>query len=337
MTKGRRPTYGAATRVARLLLESLSRPYGWSFEAIQDELSISERTLERYLRACRTQLTHPDGRPIFEVVRRGDRRLLRLAGAADSTDAGVYQAVFLYFTLTVLTFLEGTVLKEGVEDLWERIERTLPHAQRLRLTNVTRQFHAAPFMAKDYRDCDEILDGVVRCLLDQRRIRVQYLKIDGTERTHEVDPYTLVAYRGGLYVIGHSRTSRHVLWLAVERMRSLERLPERFEYPKGYTPTKYTDGVFGIIEGPATYVELLLVNAETASLLSSRQISPTQKFRRRRDGTTVLSMTVKGTAELASWILSLSPFVKVLRPTSLRDEITERARETMRLYERSSR
>ena len=61
MTTRRRPTYGAATRLARLLFELLSRPYGWSFEAIQDQLGISERTLECYLSACRDELIHPDG------------------------------------------------------------------------------------------------------------------------------------------------------------------------------------------------------------------------------------------------------------------------------------
>jgi hypothetical protein len=37
----------------------------------------------------------------------------------------------------------------------------------------------------------------------------------------------------------------------------------------------------------------------------SRELHPTQKFRRRRDGKTILSMTVRGTTELRNWILSL--------------------------------
>ena len=333
----RRPTYGAATRLARLFLELLSRPYGWSFEAIQDELSISERTLERYLSVCRSELVYPDGRPVLKVVRRGDRRLLRFAGSAGSTDANVYQAVFLYFTLTVLTFLEGTVLKHGVEDLWERLQRTLPKTQLLRLTNVTRQFYAVPFAAKDYRDYDDVLDRLVRCLIDQQRMRIDYAGVAGEGKTHDFDPYTLVAYRGGLYLIGYSHLYRQIIWLAVERIRTAEKLAERFDYPQKYSPEKYTEGMFGIIEGPETLVELLLLNPETAAFLSSRRIHPTQRFRRRRDGTTLLTMKVRGTAELASWILSLAPWVKVLRPASLRDEIAGRLRDAARLYERAGR
>jgi len=76
-----------------------------------------------------------------------------------------------------------------------------------------------------------------------------------------------------------------------------------------------------IIGGPPTCVELLLLNEETAAFLSSRQIHPTQRFSKRRDGMTRLTMTVRGTTELASWILSLGPWVKVLRPRALRQEV----------------
>ena len=34
-TPSRKPTYGTATRLARIIYGLLSRPYGWSFGAIQ--------------------------------------------------------------------------------------------------------------------------------------------------------------------------------------------------------------------------------------------------------------------------------------------------------------
>jgi hypothetical protein len=152
--RSRTPTYGAAGRLARIVLELLARPHGWSFDAICADLGISERTLLRYLAVCRTELVDAGGTPMIEVVRRGDRRLLRLAERGRATDAGVFEAVFFYFTLTVLTFLEGTVLKEGVDGLWERLHRTLPPTQRLRLAHVAKKFYAVPHAAKDYRAYD---------------------------------------------------------------------------------------------------------------------------------------------------------------------------------------
>src|SRR5262245_28030689 len=53
---GRRPTYGAAIRLARLVLELRERPHGWPSERACEALGISERTLTRYLATCRKDL-----------------------------------------------------------------------------------------------------------------------------------------------------------------------------------------------------------------------------------------------------------------------------------------
>jgi predicted DNA-binding transcriptional regulator YafY len=118
----------------------------------------------------------------------------------------------------------------------------------------------------------------------------------------------------------------------VERIAAVEKLPERFVYPPGYSPQKYTEGSFGIIDGPSTDVELLLLNPETVAYLMSRRLHRTQRFHKRRDGKTMLTMTVRGTTELVSWILSLGPYVKVVRPAALRDEVKACLRQARELY-----
>lgn len=67
-------------------------------------------------------------------------------------------------------------------------------------------------------------------------------------------------YRGGLYLLGRSYRGAKIVTLAVERIRRAERVPERFEYPKRYSPQEHTVGSFGIMEGPETKVELLIMN-----------------------------------------------------------------------------
>src|SRR5882724_1420904 len=99
--RSRPATYGTATRLARIVHGLLGRPYGWSFDAIQDELAISERTLLRYVAACRRELVDAEGRPLIEVVRRGERRLFRLAESGRAPDSSANQALSLYFALTV--------------------------------------------------------------------------------------------------------------------------------------------------------------------------------------------------------------------------------------------
>lgn len=333
--RSRPATYGTAIRVARIVYELGQRPHGWSFQAIQDELRISERTLLRYLAACRKELTTPDGRPLLEVVRRGDRRMLRLAEGARTSGSTAYQALALYFALTVLQFLEGTILKDGVADLWEAFERSLPSSQRERLKDLPRKFFTVPYAMKDYRGLDEILDRLVRALVDQHTLRIEYAGVwrpgDATT-VHDFDPYTLATYRGGLYLIGRSHSYRKIVYLAVERMRTVEMLPARFDYPKRYSPEKHTEGTFGIVDGEETKVELRILTREGAELLQSRRLHPTQRFVEQPDGTTTLTMRVRGTRELLNWILGLGPHVKVVAPESLRAEVAESLRAAERLY-----
>src|ERR1700687_731771 len=127
------PTYGAATRLARIVHGLSSRPHGWGFTAIQNELRISERTLMRYLAVCRRELTDAAGRPLIEMSRRGSHRMVRLARSEDAMDSTAYEVAFLYFALTVFQFLEGTVLQQGIEGLWDRLYVALPEIQRVRL------------------------------------------------------------------------------------------------------------------------------------------------------------------------------------------------------------
>lgn len=67
--------------------------------------------------------------------------------------------------------------------------------------------------------------------------------------------------------------------------------------------------------------------------LPACRIHPTQWFRRRSDGTTVLTMRVRGTTELANWVLRYAPWIEVVRPRELREHVRERIQEAAAVYD----
>jgi predicted DNA-binding transcriptional regulator YafY len=334
----RKPTYGAAIRLARIAAGLFSKPYGWSFKSIAETLEISERTLARYVSVLRSELAGSHGAPLVEVVGTGTERRLRLVSSMKAAEASSYQVALLYFSLTVLKFLEGTVLKEGVEGLWEKVYRNLSLTQQTRLSDLERKFYAVPYAPKDYTDFSEQLDVILRALLDQTRLKVDYAGLTGEGHEHDFDPYSLIAYRGGLYLLGHSHRSNAIIYLAVERIRTVEFVrepagtPMRFIYPRGFDPAAHTEGTFGIVDGPETRVELKIHSEQTEAYVRSRTIHRSQRFARRRDGTTIMTMTVKGTTELANWIMSMGPWIEVLKPAALRKEVSQRHGRAARLY-----
>ncbi|HEV7731135.1 MAG TPA: WYL domain-containing protein [Candidatus Binatia bacterium] len=322
--RSRPATYHTAMRVARIVHGLMSRPFGWSFAAIQDELGISERTLLRYLAASRRELVDADGEPIVEVVRHGDRRVLRLVSATRTPESSSYQALLFYFAASVLQALDGTVLKEGVQDLWESFYRMLPPDQQRRLAGFDRKFFTVPYLAKDYRAFDERLDTILRCLVHQYTLRIVYespWRGAQDPEPQDFDPYTLAMYRGGLYLIGRSHKHRRIVYLAVERMRTVTKLARHFDYPARYSPVRHTEGTFGIVDGPETDVAIRIPDPDGAALLRARRLHPTQQFHQQPDGSMLLTMTVRGTAELENWVLSLGPHAEVLAPAELRARV----------------
>ena len=332
--------------MARIVAELFDRPLGWSFDSIRTEFDITERTLQRYLETFRRSLVDRTGRPLVEAFLRGDKRLLRLARHGQAPDSNAYNAASLFFMLTVLRFLDGTILKQGVDDLWERLRGALPVGQRDLLGDVERKFFAIQIAPKDYKAFDDQLDFILRGLLQQRRLQIEYQAVGQHGKiAYTFEPYTLIAYKGGLYLAGRNDKDDRILYLAVERMGRVgftqqNGKSDRFVMPSWWRPERYTEGAFGIVGGPETReteVELLIRNEATETYLRSRSVHPTQKFHRRADGKTALTMTVRGTDELRNWILGFGPWLKVLKPRELQEQVALWLVEASTLYRRKSR
>jgi proteasome accessory factor B len=302
-------------------------------ETAAGELNVSVRSVERYVKACADVITDPAGRPRIEIVRHGGRRLVRLVPRALSRESTVFQVAALRLARALLRFAGGTVLEELLDDACERLESVARPADRERLALLDRKFYAIPFVEKQYGHLDETIDRILRALVEQRRLRIDYGGTRGAGRVHIFDPYTLAVYRGGLYLIGRSDRYEKIIYLAVERILSVEVGQERFEYPARYSPRGHHRGVFGIVKGEETRVELLLMDAETAALLRARRLNLGERFHPRSDGTTLLTMRVRGIDELTNWVLGFGAHVQVLRPAALRERVARDLRTAGALYQ----
>ncbi len=69
---------------------------------------------------------------------------------------------------------------------------------------------------------------------------------------------------------------------------------------------------------------------EVATYIGERLWHPSQRMRRRRDGTLELRLETGSRKELTRWILSWVPHVRVLAPRELRERVRERLRKGRR-------
>lgn len=297
------------------------------------DLGVSRKTIRRYVAKCGTALVDATGRSRIEIVRQGSRRLVRLAPRTATLPAGTYQVATVQLARTVLRFLGGTVLESGLADVWERCVAALPADQRTRLAHLDRKLVSIAFAEKAYRQHDDTVDILLRALVDQKRLRIDYRGKRGEGRVHPFDPYTLAVHRGGLYLMGYSYAYAKVITLAVERIRRAALLGEGFAYPAAWDPRRFRRRVFGLVGGEETTVEVAIHDPDTAALIRTRRLGLGERFVRRDDGSTVMRCRVRGTTELASWLLGFGETVEVLSPPALRRAMAARVRATAARYE----
>ena len=118
------------------------------------------------------------------------------------------------------------------------------------------------------------------------------------------------------YSLSHQH--EEIRTFALDGFREVDWLKgDRFEYPADYRPEQLTEGAFGLIRGEPTHVRILF-DAKVARYVQRRQWHPTQQFHRVAGGGVEMTMDVRGTVEVVSWVLGFGDKAEVVEPPTLR-------------------
>ncbi|MBI2889265.1 MAG: WYL domain-containing protein [Nitrospirae bacterium] len=319
----RPPTYGAAARFAQIMYGLQQRPLGWSLEAMSEDLRLHPRTIARYAGCLTKDVEDNEGRPLIILEERYGKPHLRLAAKpVEPLDLNASLALSLYAATTLLRFTRGSRLYASLEAALQKALGRLSPGDRMKLMSLERKIHYVPDGPKDYSNKAIVLERVVEGLLHQRRLKVKYTSLSGGTWESLVHPYSLMMYKRGLYIIGHSEKHGDVRYLAIERIDEASITDAVFNYPVGYRPGDYTDGCFGIIDGDPVDVSIRFKKGADA-LITGRVWHPTQKITRLKNGDLRLTMRVRGTDELLPWVMSHGPYAKVEAPAELRSAVKD--------------
>jgi proteasome accessory factor B len=292
---------------------------------IAERLKTSVRTAIRYLRA----LERAD-EPLFEELD-GRRKLWRLKPSArhESITLTMSQMVALFLSRRVFDFLAGTGFKEDLDDVFGRLEATLKRKDFLAVRNLDRKIfdvNEAPHIYDErLEDVNDVMTGLIR----EERLRVRHDSVGGGKKPFVIEPYTLLIYKKGLYLVGKSLHHGAIRTFALDGFRAVDWLRgERFEYPPDYDPSRVYEGSFGIISGPPQRVRIFFDDS-VARYVRRRRWHPTQRIRS-VDGGIELTMQVSGAVEVRSWVLGFGDKATVLEPAELRQQIATEIRRAIR-------
>jgi predicted DNA-binding transcriptional regulator YafY len=323
--------YAPASRLHNLrsLLDS---PEGVSIYDVAERFRTSPRTALRYIQALQRA-----GEPLYEELS-GKRKVWRLMPTArrQSITLTTAQMVALYLSRRVFDFLAGTGFKEDLDDVFARLEATLKRKDFAAARNLDRKVFDVNEARHLYEGRIEDVNDIMTALLREERLRVTHEGVSGGKKTFVLSPYTLLVYKKGLYLAGRSEGhAGEIRTFALDGFREVEWLRgEKFEYPADYRPEQITEGAFGLIRGKEVTRVRIRFDEKVARYVQRRMWHPSQRFRRVAGGGIEMTMEVRGTTEIVSWVLGFGDKATILEPAPLRDEVARESGAAAARYER---
>lgn len=323
--------YSQAGRVHDII-RLIEARHGITVEELAEEAGVTRRTIHRDLAAIQEA-----GYPLISEWLNGRKvyRFLTRFKDVPPVNFTLQELMSLYFFRSQLDFLKGTPFQEDMEAIFRKINSVLPPRYAAHLERIAQVSLPLLQGTRDYSRLSEGLRKLREALLYQYRVTLKY-RARGKQRgeAYLVDPYTLVFFKGGLYLLGYAHKRKAVRTFAAERITGVELSRERFELPEEFRPEEQFRTAFGIVEETPMAVRVRFSPA-VAQTIRERLWHPTQTVKEEADGSMLLSFTAGGRMEILSWILSYGAHAEVLEPPELREDAARIAREMAGRYEKT--
>ena len=302
---------------------------GVTIEEMAEETGVDRRTIFRDLNAI-----HEAGYPLVSEWLNGRKiyRFLTRFKDVPPINFSLQELMTLSFFRSQLDFLKGTPFLDDMEAVFRKINSVLPpryaaHMERIAGVSI-------PLLQgrRDYGKVSESLLALREALLYQYSISLRYrVKGSGPQKMYDVDPYTLIFHKGGLYLLGFAHNRQALRTFAVERISRVEVSRERFAIPDGFKPEEQFRSAFGIVKETGIPLKIKF-SSRVAHAVKDRTWHPGQKVEKGPDGSVIVSFEAGGIMELLSWVLSYGNNAEILEPPELRMEVVGIINEMAELY-----
>jgi len=336
MAESRKATYTSAVKIARLIsmLSQAWRPM--SLEQITNILGVSPRTLARYRKALNEHLSSPDGSDFVKVIREGGKECWYLSDQEDINSANGFRIISVFVAKTLLRFLEGTVIKDNLDNIWNIVTGQLPPSKKKQLEYFDRKIRYTGFGAKQYEEKDIILASVLRGLLHQNKMEIAYISGAASKtKKRIIHPYTLLLHRDALYLDAYDESNKDIRTFLIDRVEEAKVLKETYRYPKDYNPETLTEGSFGVFDsrGKTPFTVKVAFKAYLWDYITTRKWHPTQRFKPVDNGWFIMEVDISHTTEFIPWILAFGKEAKIIEPEHLRNDIIKELKQAFENYQ----
>ena len=310
-----------------------ARGSGATIDELSAESRVTTRTIRRDLAALQEA-----GFPLYDDRADDGRTRWRFNGQAlKGLSAGLTlsEICALYFSRTLVETLAGTPFRDDVESAFEKLATALTPQLKKFLDQLPDIIAAKADPVRHYDAARPIIARLIDATLQHRQATLRY-DSESSQRTKSylLHPYRLAYAQGGLYLMAYVPEYREMRTFAVERMRSVSLLEERFTPKEDVTGDVFPHSL-GVHSGPPEHVEIRFAPA-VAAYVRGRQWHPTQRIIDGPDGWVTMTLDVCVDRTLQSWILSFGGSARAASPSRLVREIARQVREAAAHYDRDA-
>ena len=325
-----RPTrnYSQAARLHDMI-RTIEARRGITLDELVQESGVNRRTVHRDLAAIEEA-----GYPLVSEWDGSRKLYFFITGFKDVPPISFTLPELMTLSLlrSQMEFLKETPFHDDMASIARKVASVLPPryaAHMERMAQVTLPLLSG---SRDYGRVAEQLTRLREALLYQYVVTLSYQPRGKTGgEVYEVEPYTLIIHKGGLYLLGYARNRKGLRTFALERILSVTVGKERFEIPEEFNPEEQLRRAFGIVAEPVLSVRVRF-SPEVAPTVRERCWHGSQEIRQEPGGGIVISFQAGGKMEILAWVLSFGAHAEVLEPSGLREEVRRSVASLARMY-----
>jgi predicted DNA-binding transcriptional regulator YafY len=312
-----------ATRLLSLIMMLQSRT-SWKAGELADELSVSERTVHRYI----TMLDEM-GIPIYsERGRYGGFSLVRGYKLPPMVFTAE-EATVLYMGANLIRDVWGHTYDDAVTAVTAKLDNVLPDDLRAEVGQVQQSLVVGGLAARDYRPWESTIHTLRQCIIERRRARLVYRGLARPEDTErEVEPYGLAFKWGQWYLAGFCRLRNEMRTFRVDRIKQVERLDERFTMPGNFDAREYLERAMRYESAYRIVVQMDRHVADSVKEWDSNWLEITDQ----EDGSVIVQFGSANLEWAAGWVLSYGAAARVLEPPELVEQVRNALEGMRRRY-----
>jgi predicted DNA-binding transcriptional regulator YafY len=292
-----------------------SSRYGRTIQELADDRHVTPRTIRRDLAALEAA-----GFPLESSEGPGAHRwkLTRPVTPDLHQTFTFAELSALYFSRTLIECLAGTPFHGDLKKAFDKLQAALSPRMRQFFDRLPAFIGAKtePNVKLRDKETQALVARLLQATFDQRLVTMTYHSFKSrTVKEYSVEPYRLVYAQGGLYLIANVREYKAVRTFAIERVRQIEVLDERFVAPEGAAEHVFSNSL-GVNVGEPSRVEIEF-SAAVAPYVRERRWHESQKIRACADGSIVMTLEVCDDQALHSWLMGFGSGARVLAPERL--------------------